>query len=198
MLAFALAVTLLLATPGPGVVSLAGVGSAFGRGAGLRYLAGLFLGTNAVALAVISGLAALVLAEPALRWALFAASTAYLLWLAFRIATAETALAIRPAARAPGIRGGLALQALNPKAYVVNAALFAGFPLLPGRPVAEVAAKLAVVNAIWLAVHAAWLLAGIALRRADLPARARRWINRAMAAAMIGVVGLAAASAIRG
>ena len=62
MIAFTLSVFLLLITPGPGVLSTAGVGAAFGFRAGLRYVAGLCLGTNLVALIVVSGLAAIVLA----------------------------------------------------------------------------------------------------------------------------------------
>ncbi|KIT15231.1 LysE family translocator [Jannaschia aquimarina] len=191
MLTFAAAVFFLIVTPGPGVLSLAGVGSAFGARPGMRYLAGLFLGTNAVALAVISGVAAIVLASPVLRTVLFAASTAYLVYLAFRIATAGGKIAIIPASRAPGIRGGLALQALNPKAYVVNTTLFTGFSFLPGSPAAEIALKLVIVNAIWLVLHVAWLFAGIGLRRLDLPPGIQRGINVAMAASMLLVVALA-------
>ncbi len=60
MLTFALAVFFLIITPGPGVLSVAGVGSAFGSGPGARYIAGLFVGTNLVALAVVSGMAAII------------------------------------------------------------------------------------------------------------------------------------------
>ena len=60
ILVFTFAVFLLLVTPGPGVLSTAGVGSGFGSRAGLVYLIGLFLGTNLVALAVVGGYAALV------------------------------------------------------------------------------------------------------------------------------------------
>jgi threonine/homoserine/homoserine lactone efflux protein len=72
MLAFTLAVFLLLITPGPGVLSTAGVGAAFGFRAGLRYVAGLCIGTNLVAVIVISGVAAIVHAEeiPGIRDAL--------------------------------------------------------------------------------------------------------------------------------
>ena len=78
MFTFAAAVFFLLVTPGPGVLSLAGVGSGFGAVQGRRYLWGLCFGSNLVMLAVVSGLAALVLANPRIRLVLFAASTAYL------------------------------------------------------------------------------------------------------------------------
>jgi threonine/homoserine/homoserine lactone efflux protein len=104
MLSFALAVVLLMITPGPGVLSLAGVGAAFGFKSGLRYLTGLFIGTNLVALAVVTGLAALILASPVIRTVLFVASTAYLLYLAWRIASAGSKVGFVAAARQPGIR----------------------------------------------------------------------------------------------
>ena len=191
MLTFAAAVFFLIATPGPGVLSTAGVGSAFGARAGARYVLGLFIGTNIVSLGVISGVAAVVLAWPPLRVALFAASIAYLLYLALRIATAGTKVAFIPATREPGIVDGLALQAINPKAYAVNTTLFSGFAFLPGAPLAEVAIKLLILNAIWLPLHFAWLGAGIGLRRLDLAPATQRAINIGMAASMLLVVGLA-------
>ena len=47
MLSFAAAVLFLIITPGPGVLSTAGVGSGFGFRAGLGYVGGLFLGAMA-------------------------------------------------------------------------------------------------------------------------------------------------------
>ena len=67
MIAFALAVLLLLITPGPGVLSLAGVGAAFGWRQGISYLSGLFIGNNLVCIAVISVLANVLLANPMYR-----------------------------------------------------------------------------------------------------------------------------------
>ncbi|CTQ50365.1 LysE family translocator [Jannaschia donghaensis] len=191
MLTFAAAVFFLIVTPGPGVLSTAGVGSAFGARAGVRYVMGLFIGTNIVALGVISGVAALLLAWEPLRVALFLASTGYLLYLALRIATAGAKIAIIPAVREPGIRDGLALQAINPKAYAVNTAMFAGFGFLPDAPLLEAGVKLLIMNAIWLPLHFAWLGLGIWLRRLDLSGRVQRGINVAMALSMLLVVGLA-------
>ena len=195
MSAFLAAVFLLLVTPGPGVLSTAGVGAAFGARAGLRYVAGLFLGTNLVALAVVSGLAALVLAAPALRTALLVASVGYIAWLAARVALSGTGVRFAASARAPGVRAALLLQAINPKAYVVNAALFTGFPFEGATRAAETAWKLVLIDAVWVPIHLAWLAAGIGLRRLDPPPRVQRTINVAMATALLGVVALALASA---
>ena len=88
MIVFALAVFFLMATPGPGVLSVAGVGASFGVRPGARYIGGLFIGTNLVAFAVVSGLAALILADARVRTVLFVLSFGYLTYLALRIALA--------------------------------------------------------------------------------------------------------------
>ena len=76
MIVFGLAVLLLIIIPGPGVFSTAGVGANFGWNRGLLYIAGLCLRTNLGGVAVISGLAAIILAEPLIRTVLLFASAA--------------------------------------------------------------------------------------------------------------------------
>jgi threonine/homoserine/homoserine lactone efflux protein len=188
---FAAAVFFLIATPGPGVLSTAGVGSAFGARAGIGYLTGLCIGNSAVALAVITGVAAIVLADPRLRVVLFVASMAYLAYLAVRIATAGARVAFIEMRRPPGFWDGLALQAINPKAYAVNTTFFAGFAVWPGAPVGEAVVKLLIINAIWIPLHVAWLWAGVSLRRLDLAPQVQRRVNVAMAASLLAVIGLA-------
>lgn len=191
MLTFAAAVFFLIVTPGPGVLSLAGVGAAFGFRDGFRYLTGLFIGTNIVCLGVITGLAAVVLAEPALRTVFYVISVGYLLWLAFRIAFAGSKVAFIERTEPPGVRGGVLLQAVNPKAYAVNTALFSAFAFLPDYPAWEVAIKLVILNALWIAIHVFWLWLGVSLRKLDLAPKTQRAINIVMACSMLIVVALA-------
>ena len=197
MLTFALAVILLIITPGPGVLTTAGFGAAYGFRPSLRYVVGLFLGTNMVMLAVITGLAAVVLSVPWLRTVLMLGSVGYLLYLAARIAFAGARIAFMEARRPPGVTGGVLLQAINPKAYAVNTSLISGFGFAPDNLMFEIVAKVAIMNAIWIPVHLAWLWAGVTLHRLDLPPRTQRAINIAMALAMLGVVALALWSAAR-
>ncbi len=192
MLTFVLAVFFLIITPGPGVLSLAGVGAAFGFRHGSRYLAGLFFGTNLVCLAVISGLAAAMLADARVRTLFYLISVSYLGYLAFRIAFAGSRLAFIERSAPPGIKGGVLLQAVNPKAYAVNTALFTGFAFLPHAPSIEIISKLVILNIIWTAIHFLWLWFGIALRRLNLSEHQQRTINFAMAGSMFLVVALAA------
>lgn len=191
MLSFAAAVFLLIITPGPGVLSLAGVGAAYGFRAGLRYFTGLFIGTNLVALAVVTGLAALILASTMIRTVLMIASTAYLLYLAYKIATAGSRIGFTAATRQPGIRDGVALQLINPKAYVVNTTLFSGFAFLPHSYVAEVGLKFLISNLIWASLHFLWLWVGARIKAMNLAPGTQRIINIFMACAMLSVVGLA-------
>ncbi|WP_288901268.1 LysE family transporter [uncultured Sneathiella sp.] len=191
MISFFLAVFFLVITPGPGVLSTAGVGSAFGRAAGLRYVTGLFVGNNLVALAVVSGLAAIVLAVPVVRNILLVLSLVYLLYLAFRIATAGAKIAFIESAREPGIFAGIALQLINPKAYAVNTTLFTGFPFFADTLAWETILKFALLNVIWVPVHLLWLTAGIMIKRLELSPRIQFRINLMMALAMLAVVALA-------
>ncbi|KIC52004.1 LysE family translocator [Tateyamaria sp. ANG-S1] len=196
MLTFAAAVFFLIVTPGPGVLSAAGVGAAFGMRVGLRYVLGLFLGNTIVIVAVIAGLAALILANPIVRTILFTVSTAYLLYLALRIALAGSDVAFAKAQREPGVWAGILLQPINPKGYAVNTALFTGFPLMPETVMAEFAWKLLIIKAIWIPIHIAWVWFGVQLKALDLAPHLQRRINYAMAASMLLVVGLAVASGL--
>jgi threonine/homoserine/homoserine lactone efflux protein len=140
---------------------------------------------------VISGVAATALALPWLRTTLLIASLGYLLWLAWRIASAGAQIGFIEARTPLGFWNGLALQPINPKAYVVNTTLFTGFSFMPDALWLETAIKLLIMNLIWIPLHLGWLGAGISLRRLDLGPQAQRRVNIAMALSMLVAVGLA-------
>jgi threonine/homoserine/homoserine lactone efflux protein len=198
MVTFAAAVFLLIITPGPGVLSAAGMGSAYGFRPGLRYLVGLFVGSNLVGLAVISGLAAIVLGVPVVRSVLLIASMGYLLYLAGRIGFAGSRVAFIEAKSPPGIPSGILLQVINPKAYAVNTALFTGFAFYPHSFAVETLTKLLILNAIWIPIHLVWLYAGAVLHRLNLSQKIQSRINIVMALSMLGVVVLALLSSFGG
>jgi len=172
-LIFLAAVFFLLITPGPGVLTTAGVGAAFGASAGYRYVAGLFVGTNLVALAVVTGVAALILAMPGLQPVLLTASVLYLVYLAMRIAFAGSRIAFVQSRSSPGFFNGIALQAINPK-------------------LSEILIKFLLINAVWIPIHLLWLSAGIYLQQLNLSRKTQRTVNAAMAISLLLVVALAA------
>jgi len=198
MLTFLTAVFFLLVTPGPGVLSLAGVGSAFGYRAGWAYGTGLFIGSNAVMAAAAAGLAALFLASENLRLVFTVLSTAYLFYLAAKIAFAGSKIAFIESSNPPGLWGGIALQAINPKAYAVGTFVFSNFPIWPSSFGVEVLLKFILLNAVWIPIHIAWLAAGVTVNQLDLARKAQFMINVGMALAMLIVVGLATWSAFAG
>jgi threonine/homoserine/homoserine lactone efflux protein len=191
MLTFAAAIFFLIITPGPGVLSTAGLGAAFGYRPGLMYVTGLCIGTNLVALMVVSGLAALIFGIPWIRPVLLTASVAYLTYLAAKIAFSGSKVAFIEANKPPGILGGVTLQFINPKAYVVNTTLFTGFGFMPDNLLAETIIKFLIINAVWIPLHLGWLWAGVTLHRLNLDPKTQRVINIGMAAAMLIVVALA-------
>jgi len=195
MIAFALAVCLLLVTPGPGVLSLAGVGAAFGWRQGISYLSGLFIGNNLVCIAVISGLATMILASPSIRMALMIISAAYLGYLAFRIAFSSVKIAFIQMPK-PGLGTGTTIQLINPKAYAVHITLFSGFAFYPNDFFIETAVKLLIANVIWILIHFFWLYLGVKINQLELPEKTQRIINVFMAICLLAVVGLSVWSII--
>ena len=194
MTAFIIAALLLFITPGPGVLSAAGVGAAYGRSAGFYYIFGLFLGNNIVALAVVSGLATILITTPIIRTVLLAASIMYLGYLALRIAFAGSSIAFIINQKQPGLITGITLQFINPKAYAVNTTFFGGFTFAGVSLTNEIILKFIILNIIWIPIHFLWVYAGLSLHKLDLSPTTQRNINYSMAASMMIVLALASLS----
>jgi threonine/homoserine/homoserine lactone efflux protein len=128
---------------------------------------------------------------PIVRIILLGFSIAYLTYLAAKIAFAGSKIAFIEARVAPGIKQGVVLQAINPKAYSVNIALFSGFAFAPENLVFEAGFKLLIIALIWIPIHLGWLYAGVVLHRLDLAEHTQRRLNYAMALSMLLVVALA-------
>ena len=188
MLTFAISVFLLIITPGPGVLSTAGFGAAYGFKQSLRYVFGLFLGTNLVFLAVASGLIAVLLSFPSLRVFLLVLSTCYLLYLASKIALAGSNIAFIKAKAPPGIASGVLLQAINPKAYVVNTTFVSGFAFYQSSFAIELIIKFFIINSIWIPLHFLWLYGGTVLHELNLSNKNQRIINLMLSFSMIAAV----------
>ena len=188
MLTFAITVFLLIVTPGPGVLSTAGFGAAYGYKKSLRYVFGLFLGTNLVFLAVATGLIAILLSIPSLRIFLLILSTFYLFYLASKIALAGSNIAFIKAKSPPGIISGVLLQAINPKAYVVNTTLVSGFAFYQSSFAIELVLKFFIMNSIWIPLHLLWLYVGTVLHELNLSIKNQRIINLMMSLSMVLVV----------
>jgi threonine/homoserine/homoserine lactone efflux protein len=152
MLTFAISVFLLIVTPGPGVLSTAGFGAAYGFKKSLRYVFGLFF------------------------------------YLASKIALAGSNIAFIKAKAPPGIISGILLQAINPKAYVVNTTFVSGFAFYQSSFVMELIIKFLIINSIWIPLHLIWLYVGTVLHELNLTNKNQRIINLMLAFSMIAAV----------
>ena len=88
ILTLLLASLVIMGSPGPSTISATAMGAAYGFRRSLGYVSGLIVGTVAVLLAVAAGVVAVLLSVPHGALVLTVVSAVYILYLAFRIATA--------------------------------------------------------------------------------------------------------------
>jgi threonine/homoserine/homoserine lactone efflux protein len=180
----------IMGSPGPATISLTAAGSAYGVRRSLGYLVGIIAGTAIVLLAVATGITATLLAVPALRTVLIGVAAAYLLWLAYHIATAPPLGDQTPDSRVPSLAGGALLGIANPKAYVAIAAVYASAHLA-SQQVADAVAKVAILSAMIVLINGTWLVIGSFFAPLLRDARRARIVNIGLAAALVGATILA-------
>jgi len=196
MATFTIAIFLMIITPGPGVLSLAGTGAGFGWRPGIFYLLGLFIGTNSVMILVITGLKGVLFKIPFVEPVFLTVSLSYLTWIAWRIAFSDNKTTITSIKKEPTFFEAIFLQLINPKAYLVNGILFAGFPIENLNLNEEIIAKAIIINLVWIPVHFFWLWLGIRLRSWGLESGKQKKVNKFMGFSLFVVVILAGISSI--
>jgi threonine/homoserine/homoserine lactone efflux protein len=167
-------------TPGPNNTLLWASGIRFGFRRTARHVAGTAVGMGALILGVAGGIGALLDAVPGADLALKLVGSAYLLYLAFRIASSRGAN--RTAVSRPlGILHAAAFQFANPKAWLFALAAVASF-LPPNLALVPAALAVAATSAvIILGTAAVWAAGGAALNRLVDDQRAQRAVSIALA-----------------
>jgi threonine/homoserine/homoserine lactone efflux protein len=173
----------VMGSPGPATISLTAAGAAHGVRRSLAYLAGIVAGTTIVLFAVATGITAALLAVPAVQPVFLAASAAYILWLAYHIATAPPLQSDHRRGDAPGAAGGLFLGVTNPKAWLAIAGVFAG-ARLSDDTATNALAKVAVLAAMIVLINSTWLVAGASLAGRMRDPRGARVVNLVLAGAL--------------
>ena len=123
---FLIAATALLGSPGPAIAALLAVGRVSGWSGGIPFYLGLQFGLGSAALITASGLFSLMRTVPGLIYAMSLFATAYLIYLAWKIASAPTG-SDSGKSIAASWPSGFAVGITNPKAYLAFALLFASF-----------------------------------------------------------------------
>jgi threonine/homoserine/homoserine lactone efflux protein len=171
-------------TPGPNNMMLLASGANFGFRRTLPHLMGVSIGFGAMVLAVGLGLGGLFTAYPALYDALRIVGAGYMLWLAYRIATASGLNNGATSARPMSFWEAVAFQWVNPKAWAISLGAITAF-VSPNEFIVGVLIVTAVFATINLPCIASWAGFGVVLRRfLDRP-RALRAFNVTMALLLV-------------
>jgi len=187
LLSFATAMSF---TPGPNTTLSTALGANLGLKRALPFIVAVPAGWTLMMLLCGLGLAALVLAAPALRLAVKLGGIAYLLWLAWRLASVRTLGEVSARQLDVGFWQGVGLQFLNIKAWMLALALAAGWVTSAGsQPAANPGERLAIVCAVMVAFaltsNFTYALAGSLLRGWLAQGRRLLVFNRAMAAVLV-------------
>jgi threonine/homoserine/homoserine lactone efflux protein len=161
-------------TPGPNNIMLAASGVNFGFARTIPHMAGVTVGFVVLVLASGTGLGLVFSAVPRLQLAVKIAGSAYLLWLAYKVATAHQARnADGGPARPFTFWQAAAFQWINPKGLVAAISAIAIY-LRPGHQVRDLGIMLVVFALVTTGSVTTWAGFGVALRRLLRdPARAR-------------------------
>jgi threonine/homoserine/homoserine lactone efflux protein len=191
VLTLILASTVIMGSPGPSTMSATAVGAAYGFRRSLMYGCGLILGTIAVLVAVAAGVVTVLLSIPHGAPVLVAVSAVYMLYLAFRIATAPPLAGQCDLVAIPAFAGGFLLAIANPKAYLAIAAVFAGTTIIGEDHTLDAAVKTVLLGAMIVIIHVCWLSAGASLSHVLRDPASSRIVNVTLAAALVATTATA-------
>jgi threonine/homoserine/homoserine lactone efflux protein len=151
-------------TPGPNNMMVLASGANFGFQRTLPHLLGITLGFAVMLLAVGLGVGGLFVAYPALYDGLRVVGAAYLLWLAWRIATASGIGQGAAWARPMTFLEAAAFQWVNPKGWAASLGAITAF-VAPDAFLAGVLIVAAMFGAVMFPCIACWAGFGVVLRR---------------------------------
>lgn len=193
-LAFA---TSMSATPGPNNAMLASSGSLWGFRRTVPHMLGIAIGFGFMLLAVAGGLGGLLVNHPTVLEVMRWLATAYLLYLAYRIATATPADAD---AHRPAPRKGrpftflqaAAFQWVNPKAWIIVLSGLATLTTAANHTSFQLVLLLSATFVVVICFSAAlWTSLGVTAARFLRTPRALRRFNLLMAALLVASIVMA-------
>jgi threonine/homoserine/homoserine lactone efflux protein len=178
-----------IVTPGPNNVLLTASGLNFGFRRTLPHMLGVSLGFPAMVLLVGLGLAGLFTTSTVLHHILKILGTAYLAYLAFRIATATPVLAeAETRARPMRFWEAVAFQWVNLKAWVIAVGAVTGYTTLKGNTIVEILLITAIFLLISFPCTALWAGFGVVVKRFLSDRRHVRAFNIVMALLLLASI----------
>jgi threonine/homoserine/homoserine lactone efflux protein len=172
-------------TPGPNVVMITAAAANFGFRRVVPPMLGITVGFAIMIVAAGLGLAGLFQAEPRLQVVLKYVGTAYLLYLAWRIARAHAAHGDAGHARPFTFVEAMLFTWANPKGWVTAMGALTAFTTAQGHLLLQVLVVAAVLAGACFVSVAVWGAFGTAIGRWLGSERARRAFNWSMAALLV-------------
>ena len=184
-------------TPGPNTTLSTAIAANRGLRGAMRFVCAVPIGWGLLFLGCALGVGALIVAVPALRWAVLGLGLGYMLWLASKLARSGTLSQADERKLDVTFGQGVLLQFLNIKAWMLALAVVAGW--IAGRPDAmgRLLVTLPVMVVFGFVSNLTYALVGSLLR--DWLAQGARllWFNRLMALALVLTAGWMAWSVVR-
>jgi threonine/homoserine/homoserine lactone efflux protein len=171
-------------TPGPNNLMMMASGVNYGVRRTLPHMAGVCLGFGAMTFAVGLGLAGVFRLLPWLYVALRWGAAAYILYLAYKMATAKGVGSAVTGGRPMSFLGAVAFQWVNPKAWVMALGAITTYaePEHLARDVAVISISYVLIN---IPCSFAWTASGVAIKRFLKRGGALRLFNGTMAALLV-------------
>ncbi|WP_040489401.1 LysE family translocator [Fulvimarina pelagi] len=180
LLSFTLVATI---TPGPNNLMLMASGANFGFRRTLPHMLGILVGFSLMILLVGMGLMALFDAAPMLHTVLKLASVAYLLWLAWKVASAPPPDRADVEGRPLTFLQAAAFQWVNPKAWAMGLSAITLYA--PDRSLASVLMVAAAFAFVCFPAISLWAWIGTVVRRWLSNSRRLRLFNVTMALMLV-------------
>lgn len=190
MTALLLFCTAMSFSPGPNTTLSTALAANHGLKRALRFCLAVPTGWTLLMLACGLGLGALVTGVPALRWAVKLGGVAYMLWLAWKVASAGRLSDVDESRLNVTFAQGVGLQFLNIKAWMLALTLTAGWVVnAAGQPAANPGQRLAIICAVMVffafTSNFTYALVGSLLRQWLAQGRRLLWFNRALALILV-------------
>ena len=167
-------------TPGPNNIMIMSSGVNYGVQRSLPHMAGIQLGFLLMLLAVGAGAGLVLQQQPMLHTVIKLLGSVYLLYLAWKIATARPQQIETGSSKPLSFIQALAFQWVNAKAWVMITGAIVAFTSLQGVYWQQLALIALVFLLVGLPCTGSWLLFGAALKRLLTAPKHRQWFNRAM------------------
>lgn len=172
-------------SPGPNTTLSTALAANRGLPAAMRFVVAVPVGWSALLLLCAAGLGAIVMAVPALRWAIKCVGIGYLLWLALRLARSSRLSEADASRLSVGFWEGAALQFVNIKAWLLALTIVAGWIVGREDQLQRLAIVVPVMVAFAFASNFTYAAMGALLRHWLAHGQRLLWFNRAMATVLV-------------